>query len=157
MSQPSGNGTVQREITGVANFPKVGTLPRGRTLTGTFSSVGVVVTGTGTLFSTELAGIRGWLYSTSNNELRSFFGYHDNTTLQLHTAFTSNQVNQPVIVCTPLYKSVAASNTGTGSAKLKEKVFTAGKIVSYNDDACVNPMTYEASAASASIEFELIF
>jgi hypothetical protein len=37
--------TIVTEITGKNGFPTKGTIPVGRTLTGTFSSVGTIVTG----------------------------------------------------------------------------------------------------------------
>ncbi len=63
----------KRYITGVNGFPNIGTLPASRLLTGTFGSVGVVVTGVGSKFTTEM--VEGdWLYSTTNNELRRIEG-----------------------------------------------------------------------------------
>src|SRR5688500_14942926 len=119
--------TLKTEVTGLNSFPTKGTLPKGRTLTGTFSSVGTIVTGTGTLFTTELAGMQGWLYSTTDNELRMFTQINGNTNLVLDKAFTNNQTNQVVIVCQPLYVSIAAKSTHNSTdANLNGKTFPVG-------------------------------
>lgn len=150
--------TIKTEITGQNGFPTKGTLPTGRTLTGTFSSVGLIVTGTDTLFTTELAGMRGWLYSTTDNELRPFFQINGDTNLQLEEAFTSNQTDEPVIVCTPLYMSISAfSSHATAPANLNNKEFSAGSTKNYNFDAGVNPITYDVASGGTmgQITFDL--
>ena len=148
------------EITGQNGFASKGTLPKGRTLTGTFSSNGKVVTGTGTLFTNELGGIKGWLYSTADNELRSFYQINGDTVLYLDQAFTNNQTNQPVIVCMPLYRSIGArSSHSTNPATFNNRTFSAGQSKSYNFPGGVDPITYDAAsgAASGEITFELGF
>lgn len=139
--------TIKTEITGQNSFPTKGTIPTGRTLTGTFSSVGVIVTGTDTLFTTELAGKKGWLYSTTDNELRPFFQINGDTNLQLETAFTSNQTDEPLIVCHPLYMAVAArSSHATVAANLNNRTFAAGSVKNLGFDAGINPVTYDAAS-----------
>jgi len=150
--------TIKTEITGQSGFPTKGTLPKGRTLTGTFSSVGTIVTGTGTLFTTELAGMKGWLYSTTDNELRMFTQINGDTNLVLDKPFTNNQTNQAVIVCTPLYMSIAAySSHSSAPANLNNKEFSAGTTKSYNNDAGIIPITYDAASGSnmGQITFDL--
>jgi hypothetical protein len=151
---------IQIEITGQNGFPSKGTLPKGRTLTGTFSSIGNIVTGTGTLFTKELAGVRGWLYSTTDNELRPFFQINGDTNLRLETPFTNNQTNQPVVVCMPLYKSIAAkSSHATNASQINGRIFTAGSIKNFNFDAGINPITYDAASAGTTgeITFNLAY
>lgn len=150
--------SLKTEITGQNGFPTKGSLPQGRTLTGTFSSVGTVVTGTGTLFETELGGIQGWLYSTADNELRRFTKINGNTNLILDEAFTYNQVNQPMVVCTPLYRSIGArSSHSTNAAQLNNRTFSAGQSKSYNFPGGIDPITYDAAsgAATGQITFDL--
>lgn len=150
--------TIKTEITGKNSFPTKGTIPAGRTLTGTFSSVGKIVTGTGTLFETELAGMRGWLYSTTDNELRPFFQINGNTNLQLETAFTNDQTDEPMIVVTPLYTAVSArSSHATVAANLNNRTFAVGSVKNFSFDAGVNPITYDAAsgANTGEITFDL--
>lgn len=150
--------TLKTEITGKNGFPAKGTLPEGRTLTGTFSSVGTIVTGTGTLFETELGGVRGWLYSTTDNELRTFFQINGNLNLVLEEAFTSNQTNEPVIVCMPLYMAIAAKNThATNDSQLNGRKFSAGTVKNFNFDAGINPITYDdaSGGSTGEITFDL--
>lgn len=152
--------TIKIEITGQNSFPTKGTLPTGRTLTGTFSSVGNIVTGTGTLFTTELAGMQGWLYSTTDNELRMFTQINGDTNLYLDKPFTSNQTDEPMIVCTPLYMSIAAkSSHATVAANLDNRTFAAGSVTNLNFDAGVNPITYDAASDSnmGEITFKLAY
>jgi hypothetical protein len=152
--------TLKTEITGQNGFATKGTLPKGRTLTGTFSSVGTIVTGTGTLFTTELAGARGWLYSTTDNELRPFFQINGNTNLVLETAFTNNQTSQAVIVCMPLYISIAAkSSHATVAANLNNRTFAAGSVKNLNFDAGINPITYDAASGAnmGEITFDIAY
>jgi hypothetical protein len=151
--------TIKTEITGQGGFPTKGTLPKGRPLTGTFSSVGTIVTGTGTLFTTELAGMQGWLYSTTDNELRMFTQINGDTNLVLDRAFTNNQTAQAVIVCTPLYMSIGAkSSHATVAANLNNKTFSAGSTKSYNF-AVNNPITYDAASGAnmGEITFDLAY
>jgi hypothetical protein len=150
--------TVKTEITGQNGFPSKGTLPKGRTLSGTFSSNGKIVTGTGTAFTTELGGMKGWLYSTADNELRAFTQINGDDVLYLDTAFTNNQSGQPVIVCTPLYRSIGArSSHASNPATLNNRTFTAGQSKSYNFPGGVDPISYNAAsgALSGEITFEL--
>ena len=152
--------TIKTEITGMNGFPTKGTLPEGRTLTGTFSSVGRVVTGTGTLFETELAGKKGWLYSTTDNEVRSFSQINGDTNLYLDEAFTSDQTAEDMIVVEPLYMAIAAkSSHATVTANLNNRSFAAGSTKNYNFDAGVNPITFDAAsgASMGEITFDLAY
>lgn len=149
--------TLKTEITGLGGFPTKGTLPKGRTLTGTFSSVGTIVTGTDTLFTNELAGMQGWLYSTTDNELRMFTQINGDFNLVLDKAFTNDQTDEDVIVCTPLYMSISAKSThNSTNANLNGKTFTVGAVKSFNFDS-INPITYDAASGfnMGEITFEL--
>jgi hypothetical protein len=139
--------TVKTEITGVSSFPTKGTLPTGRTLTGTFSSVGTIVTGTGTLFTTELAGARGWLYSTTDNELRAFFQINGDTNLILERAFSSDQTDEDMIVCMPLYTAIGAKSSHASiAANLDNRTFSVGSVENISNDGGINPITYDAAS-----------
>jgi hypothetical protein len=152
--------TIKTEITGKNSFPTKGTLPKGRTLTGTFSSVGTIVTGTGTLFTTELAGMQGWLYSTTDNEVRMFTQINGDTNLILDKSFTNNQTDQAVIVCTPLYIAIGAkSSHASNSASLNNREFTAGSVKNFSFDGGLTPITYDAASgvSTGEITFDLAY
>jgi hypothetical protein len=151
--------TIKTEITGQNGFPAKGTLPAGRTLTGTFSSVGNIVTGTGTLFTTELAGRQGWLYSTTDNELRMFTQINGDTNLYLDKPFTNNQTDEPMIVCSQLYMAIGAkSSHPTDDAQLNNRKFSAGSVKNFSFEA-QEPITYDAAsgASSGEITFDLAY
>jgi len=72
-----------------------GSLPNKATLTGTFSSSGVTVTGTSTLFTTELQRLNSnlfkyYLYNASTGEIRSILRINSDTELILNVAFASD-------------------------------------------------------------------
>ena len=64
-----------------------GGLPATRTLTGTFTSVGTAVTGSGTSFTTEFE-VGDILFSSSNAEARKIETITDNTNIVLSTAYS---------------------------------------------------------------------
>lgn len=151
--------TDQTEITGQNGFPTKGTLPKGRTLSGTWSSVGNIVTGTGTKFTTELAGGKYWLYSTTDNELRPFHQINGDDNIYLETPFTNDQTGQAMIVCAPLYQGIAAKCThATINANLNNRTFAAGSVKNLNYSAGVNPITYDAASGAnmSEITFDLV-
>jgi hypothetical protein len=72
-----------------------------QTLTGTMTSVGRIVTGTGTTFTTEIGGgdstiglptivAGGWLFSISNMEVRQIKDVVSNTQIILEQGFTAD-------------------------------------------------------------------
>jgi hypothetical protein len=149
--------TIKTEITGRNGFPIKGPLGRSTTLTGMFSSAGRIVTGTGTLFETEITG-SGWLYSTTLNEVRKFTQINGNTNLYLETAFTSDQTNESVIVVQPLYISIAAKNIhATNDAQINNRKFAAGEVKNYNFDDGMNPITYHAASGAPGLSGEIMF
>jgi hypothetical protein len=149
--------TIKTEITGRNGFPIKGPLGRSRTLTGSFSSVGKIVTGTGTLFETEING-GGWLYSTTDNEIRKFTQINGNTNLVLESAFTSNQTNEPVVVVVPQYLSIVAKNIhATNDAQLNNRKFSAGESENYNSDSGLHPITYHAASGAPGLSGEIKF
>lgn len=132
----------KRYIAGVAPAPAQGTLPFATTKTGTVSSVGTVVTGTGALFTTEL--VQGdYLYNAATNEVRKITGIQNNTTLIIELAFTSPLSAVAVQISRAQFVSVAITATGAGT---KDGVAIAlGQFLSFNSDSGVDPFTYSGS------------
>lgn len=151
--------TPKTEITGKNGFASKGVLGRAKTLTGTFSSSGKIVTVTDGALETELGGGKYWLYSTSDNEVRAFTQYNGNI-IHLEQAFTSDQTDEPMIVYIPQYISISARNThATNDSQLNNRKFAAGEIDNYNFEGGITPITYDAAsgALSGEITFKLAY
>lgn len=132
----------KRYIAGTAPAAATGTLPFAITKTGTVSSVGTVVTGTGTLFTTELVQ-SDYLYNAATNEVRKITGIQSNTILRIDTAFTSPLSAVAVQTSRAQFVSVAITATGAGT---KDGVaMTSGQNISINNDAGISPFTYSGS------------
>lgn len=148
--------TPGRYITGQFGFPKTGTLPKARLLTGTYSSVGVVVTGTSSLFTTEI--VEGdWLYNATTNELKRIQGITTDTILILEAAFSANASGELVQNCRTLYRTISISITGSTTAKIDSRPWTANEVNTINAENSIAPITYEASAGTAEITFDVIY
>lgn len=99
------------------------TLPASITLTGTISSVGTLVTGVGTLFTSEIAYANAdgklrykFIYNAGRNEIREIDRVLTDTTLVLKTAFGGNLTTQ-ALTCPDYryqYEEVTAACAGTG-------------------------------------------
>ncbi len=150
MAQPTRYGDPERFFTGTPDLPLKGPIPKGVSLSGTFSSNGNIVTGVGTLFSSQLGGVKGWLYSASLNEVREFQGYTSDTSLYLLSPFTSNVSGDPVTVCFIKYTLVTIANLGANAGLVKERAFAAGEQETYPNDAGIAPLTYDFSANGPS-------
>ncbi len=144
------------EITGVSGFPTKGVLGRKYTLTGTFSSSGKVVTGTDTLFKSEIGSVKGWLYSTTDNEVRSFIQINGDNVLELEQAFTNDQTNENLVVYYPQYASIGARSSHlTVAAQFNKRTFPAGMVKNISSEGGVEPVTYDAG--SGEITFDLAY
>jgi hypothetical protein len=76
-----------------------------------------------------------------------FTQINGDTSLYLDKPFTNNQTGEPLIVCTPLYVSIAAkSSHATAPSNLNNKEFSAGSVVNYNFDGGINPITYDVAS-----------
>lgn len=148
--------TPQRLITGVDGFPNKGTLPAFRTLTGTYSSSGVVVTGTSSLFTTEV--VEGdWLFNATTNELRKVQGVTIDTILILEAAFSSDASGEDVAACRTLYRSISITISGTVAATFNESTFQPGEVYSLNSNNSIAAVTYDASGGSEQITFDVVY
>lgn len=144
---------ISRYITGVGGFAAVGTLPVAVAKTGTFSSVGTIVTGTGTLFNKEL--VEGdWLYSTNSKELREvgWINIKRETNLKLVSAFTTPSINDPVLVCRTRYKSVMITISGAAVVTVNGKTYQPGEVLSFNSDTGIVPIYYDATGSEITFD-----
>lgn len=141
----------KRYVTGVGGFAAKGTLPLARTLTGTFSSVGVVVTGTSSLFVDEI--VQGdWLLSTTNNQLRRVRGVTNNTTLILEEAFTVNQTAQAVKTCRTLYFTIIVTVSGEAAVTINGSTYQPDEVISYNSSNSIMPWYYDATGSELTFD-----
>jgi len=146
----------ERFITGVDGFPNKGTLPTSRLLTGTFNSIDTVVTGTGSLFTTEM--VEGdWLYSTTTNELRQIEGIQDDTILILGEGFSSNVTGDVVRTCRTLYRTIMITISGTVTSTIDGKPWQPNEVESLNSNNSIRPIVYDASGGGQEITFDVVY
>lgn len=128
--------------TTIATFPVKGTIPIARIMTGTISSTGVSVRGTGTLFESQVK-IGDYLYD-ADASVRKIKSIETDTLLTLEAAFPADVVGITVRKCEPqTFKVIQAENTSTDTAaELQEAPFAAGsRIISWG-----SPIAYDATA-----------
>lgn len=131
-----------RYIAGTAPTPSAGPIPFAITKTGTVSSTGTVVTGTGTLFTTEL--VQGdYLYNAATNEVRKISGIQSNTILRIESAFTSGLSAVSVQVSRSQFVSIAITATGAGTKD--GAAISSGQLLSFNNDSGLEPFTYSGA------------
>lgn len=93
-------------------------VPLEQAKTGTVSSTGKIITGTGTLFTTEAQGGQ-WVYSSSQNEVRRIIKISSATELEIDFPFTTPLVAAPfVVVPASRYTKLQYFNVGGGIAQI---------------------------------------
>jgi hypothetical protein len=109
-------------------FPVKGTIPLAHTNTGTISSTGVEVRGTGTAFETELR-IDDYLYD-NDNSVRRIIKIESDTKLVLNAAFPANVTGIAVLSCARQeFKVIQVENSSENVAELQEAPFAANSRV----------------------------
>jgi hypothetical protein len=136
-----------------------GVLANKLTLTGTFSSSGTTVTGTNTLFTTEIqsknwSAAKYFLYNASTGEIRSIRSISSDTQLQLNVPFASNLSGATIYGITPTlgtYGNVRIDSAVACTVGLVDQAVittTGGTVWSYNGTA-LSPI-YAISIIGAS-------
>ncbi len=115
------------------------TFPKKQTLSGNVSSAGVFVTGSGTLFTTEIksaVGIQyGYLVSVANLECRKIIEINSDTSLTIESAFTSGLANETFYWCPNFrFMLITAQEHNSQTWKLNGKLMGAGVPVSFSKD-----------------------
>lgn len=106
-------------------------VPASSTKTGTIVSSDILVTGTNTLFLSEVKP-GDWLADiVTNNEVRRVQKVFDNTTLSIDSAFTAALVGAAVVVVRSRAKQVSLGNAGGADGTLDGVVMEAGETVTY--------------------------
>jgi len=154
MGFPSSFADVTKEVTGVSSFPTAGVIPAATTLTGTFTSVGSIVTGVGTFFESEIMGSK-WLYSASLNQVRQIRQIYNQTTLHLVTPFTANIAGAEAVRITGVKnKSVSCFNRGVTTAVFNNRDIIANTTENASNEWGLTPITYDA--ISSTLQFQII-
>lgn len=150
---------VERIVTGTTHpylgaIPTKGTIPLYEVLTGTIvtdnagTSAGVIVLGTGTLFTTQLAP-GDFLYD-NDAAVRKIRYIFSDTMLELEEKFPASV--SAIAVMRPkrnYYKEVLAYSSGSADAEVQEAEFTVDKYLLFEGA----PVAYDASASNAEIQF----
>ena len=142
---PQGDGTIDTDT-----FPAAGSVPVARTFTGTISSNGTKVVGSGTAFITEGIKVGDYIYVAAQNAVRRIKAIIHDTMLDLDQGFPSNISGVAVLVCeSQIYKRILWENTGTAAASIQETIISVGA-KGFNEGT---PVAYDASASNAQLEF----
>jgi len=102
--------------------------PASIAVTGTISTVGVRVTGIGTLFLTELS-VGDWLVNTNGNEGRKIMEIYSDTDLMVEVAFTGDPLPGATVV------------------RIKDKSLKYLKVVFTTNDGNMKGITQASNAA----------
>lgn len=143
------------------------TLPAPVTLTGTITSSGLAITGTGTLFLTELCFLEQtnlkvkYLWDSTNTEMREIATVVDDTHLTLKVAFSNVISGQALKVPDPAiqYREISLAPAGAGC-----KVCTANKAtVTMNPDVMMEfgndgglqpPLALDGTASAIQVSYQ---
>jgi len=106
------------------------TVPASSTKTGTVSTAGKNVTGTGTLFRSELKP-GDWIVDLSQDEVRKVDEIRDNTFLVLDSAFTADLVGAALVVVRSRVKQVSIGNTGGTNGEIDGVAIIPGQTVNF--------------------------
>lgn len=136
------------------NVTSAGIYPASTTQTGTISSSGVTVTGTGTAFLTEL---RKGDYIWVQNQVRKIVGILNDTKLTLNAAFSPDIAGQALktVRHVPNVK-LSVSNTDSVTAYLgtitnDAQVIEPGQTVNFESDNGMGPIAYNPNGGTLNI------
>jgi hypothetical protein len=137
---PNGDG-----VPTIATFPAKGTIPIAKVLTGTISSTGANVRGTGTRFTTELF-IDDYLYD-ADAAVRRITKIIDDELLVLESAFPADVSGITVRRCTPqTFKKIQVWSSGAAVAEFQEAPLGAGQ----HFETGGAPLAYDALTGAIS-------
>ena len=103
-------------------YPAADTIPLSTAMTGTLDSAGPTVTGTTTVFLTELQ-VGDYIYVPATKELRKVIQINSDTLLMVDSAFAAPLVAEPFSATRPMFKQVGIWNIGGADASINgEKV-----------------------------------
>jgi hypothetical protein len=132
-----------------------GTIPTASTVTGTLSSTGTRVTGTGTLFLSEFRQGDYLFNSTAatNPAVREVIHILSDTVMVISSAFPADVVGISALRVRAKYRGVGVVNAGLDTGKLNEGDLAAGVIASINAEPgfSAKPCSYDATGTSFNI------
>lgn len=140
----------------LGTIPEKGSFPMKTVKTGTITTenagatVGLIVSGVGTLFNSELD--QGDYLTNADGVLRRIKFIFSDTLLELEAKFPASLAAAAVNwVPKAFYKYILAESTGTANAVLQEQAFAFG--TRWLDEGA--PVSYDVSTASSQISFTL--
>lgn len=145
---------LSRLVTGI-DLATEGVIPVPVNATGTVTTYGISVVGTGTLFTHDF--VRGnIIYAPSLKQWKRISGVYDDTHMVLDSAFVSDLSGDSIQYIRPKYVSVLVECTGSADAVLQNRALKSGTILSFNAEDNVEPVIqYSASASNQSITFDV--
>lgn len=142
------------------------TLPAPVTLTGAVSSVGVRVTGTSTLFLTEIANLDGitlkvkYLWNATTCELREIATVVTNTVLTLKSAFTSDLSSATLKVPDPkkVYREVSIAPAGAGAkfglANQAAVTMISTVVVNFENESGLTSIALDGTSSAIQVTYQ---
>lgn len=135
-------------------------IPTAKVYTGTYTTVGVLVTGVGTKFVTEfLNGVNdGYLYSSGKSQYRKIVTVISDTLLIIDVAFATDVVaSESVKVSRPQFESLTANITGASDGGIYttysgQDVLKTGQAYEFQSSPYVKLMPYVFNGTGTSIE-----
>ena len=159
--------TAEYYVTGASGVPTKGVLTGTTTLAGTFNAATTsnVITGIGTAFKGNTGvQIGDYLYSSTNNQVRRIKSIIDDTYIGIDRPFTNTVTGDTVKVArrgfprTIVLKDTGSTNASIVYGRTGSLSFANGKTESINNaPSGIEPMTYDASAASAQLTIEVYY
>ena len=151
-------------LPGNYNVSSKDTIPASITLTGTYSSVGTVVTGVGTLFKTEILDTKvqqpklrcHWLFDPATVTVREISHVLSDTSLILKQAFPSNVAGGTSVKCpdpTIDYLEISVISPIAGGIINGSSVL-AGSTITWANDNGINPVAIDGTTSNMQIEIK---
>ncbi len=128
-----------------------GTIPTATSAIGSVSSLGVIVTGTGTSFEQKVL-VGGYLYAETTHQLGRIKDVYSDTQLFLEEAFKNDiAAGETFKFVDVLYRSISVENSGGGDAGLAGGVIHSGDIKSFNNEWGIDPIKFAASSQTLEL------
>ena len=142
---------MERVVT-TTDIPVKGPLPLQNSLTGTFTSAGVIVFGSGTTFTKDFVP-GDWIYSATTNEIRKVEGVQSDTIMRVSSAFTSPALAQACNrVRGQLLRGLSIWVSGAGAVTINGDSFATGETYSVNSSSGIEPIVYDATGSTITFD-----
>ena len=136
-------------------YPTTGTIPKGLAGTGTLVSLGVKLTGTGTLFLTQLRP--GDFIFTNGGQLLEIVTVTSDTLAITKVAANPVLAGATFTICRATFKRVQIQNIGAGSSTILGEKIVTGQVINLPDHftngemAKIPVLFYDATVSELAI------